>query len=222
MNVYPETIIEQNEAACIALDVGTLAMRFSHIERVPRYDDGRRENDAEHSFMLAMVAPEIATALRLPLDVALVHQFATVHDLIELKTGDVATFTLTDAELADKEAAEHRALAELAAELPLYNRGLLLAYEAQAVPEARFVRAVDKLLPLIVDIAGDGRRVMEEDYDLQDVGDLWLSHYYARYRMRERFGAEFPAIAEAYSGLCAVFEGSLRERPNAVVSECAN
>ena len=80
------------KAAQLALDLGKTAMFFSRIDRVPRYADGERENDVEHSYMLALVAPEIAAALELPYDIGLIAQFGLVHDLIELQTGDTATF----------------------------------------------------------------------------------------------------------------------------------
>jgi hypothetical protein len=40
------------EIARTALHLGSFAMRFARVERVPRYDETSRENDAENSCML--------------------------------------------------------------------------------------------------------------------------------------------------------------------------
>jgi len=169
------------------MDLGRLAMRFAQVERVPRYDEASRENDAEHSFMLALVAPEIATSYFPRLDPGLVAQFSIVHDLIELETGDVATFTLSDEALESKEAAEQHALHDLADKLPRHSRQLLLRYEAQQEPEARFVRLIDKLLPVVVDIFGPGKKVMQEDYDITSSTQLVENERRLSQKLRERF-----------------------------------
>ena len=188
-----------------ALRLGEAAIRFARVERKPRYPDGERESDAEHSLMLALVAPELAATLELDVDLPLVTQYAIVHDLIELKTGDVATFSLSPAELAAKEAAEHRALEKLVTELPPHTATLLVAYEQQADREARFVRAVDKLLPLVVDIIGDGERVMREDYGVTTPAALRHSHEVLHARIAAKF-EEFPSVVAIHRDLCHRFE----------------
>jgi 5'-deoxynucleotidase YfbR-like HD superfamily hydrolase len=196
---YPTT-------ASTILELGGLAMKFARVERVPRYADGARETDVEHSFMLALVAPELAHMLYpASLDARLVGNYAVVHDLIEVKTGDVATFQINDAMLQQKEMAEHEALESLLAELPPLTRDLLYNYEQQADPESRFVRAVDKLLPIIVDIIGSGRRVMNEDYQVHTHQQLGAAHDQLKARMQQRFH-EFPHIVADHALLCELFE----------------
>lgn len=175
------------EAAQVAYDLGAIAMRFARIERVPRYDEASRENDAEHSFMLSLVASELAATYYSELDPGLVAQFATVHDLIELETDDVATFTLDDEALAAKEAAELSALDKVASGLPSYTRELLMRYECQVEPEARFVRLVDKILPVIVNLAGPGKKVMIEDYDIITPEQLDANEDRLSASLRQRF-----------------------------------
>ncbi|MDN5275435.1 MAG: hypothetical protein JWN33_84 [Candidatus Saccharibacteria bacterium] len=193
-------------SSVITLSLGAAAMKFARVERVPRYEDSEQENDAEHSFMLALVATELADALYHDrLNPSLVSQYAIVHDLIELKTGDVATLTLNTQELADKEKNEHDALESLLRELPPYTARLLRAYEAQSDPEARFVRMVDKLLPLVVDIIGDGERVMREDFDITTTEQLQRCHVLLHRRIAESF-PEFPELVEDHALLCELFE----------------
>lgn len=193
-------------SAHICLELGKTAMHFSSIDRVPRYSNGERENDAEHSYMLALVAPELSESLELALDSGLITQYAIVHDLIELKTGDTATFLFDKHHQAQKEAAEHAALAELIRDLPPYTATMLLRYESQKDPEARFVRYVDKLLPIVIDVIGQGERVMREDYGVTSQEALRQCHISLHERLVEKFNGEFPELDMAHALLCELFE----------------
>lgn len=172
----------------LSLCLGGLAMRFAAVERVPRYTPETRENDAEHSYMLALVATEIADQYFPELDSGLVGRFALVHDLLELETGDVATFGISQSDLDAKHLAERRAVERLLDVLPKRTGQLLKVYEQQDVPEARFVRFIDKLLPLVVDILGPGSQVMHEDYNTYTKAQLIETEN----KMAERFAAMFP------------------------------
>ncbi|HEY8992984.1 MAG TPA: hypothetical protein VIM37_04015, partial [Candidatus Microsaccharimonas sp.] len=88
---------------------------------------------------------------------------------------------------------------------PPHTRDLLYNYEQQADKEARFVRAVDKLLPIVVDILGHGHKVMREDYNVHTPSDLAEAHDSLRTRMTDRFN-EFPQIVQDHSLLCELFE----------------
>lgn len=201
----PEVALPPRSVAATALEMGQLAIRFARVERIPRYPDGRRESDVEHSFMLAMTATELAHQLYpVQLDRGKISQYALVHDLIELKTGDVATFQLNARDLRQKEATEHAALESLLDELPAMSRALLYDYEMQADAEARFVRAVDKLLPLVVDILGQGRRVMNEDFGVTNSDQLQQCQERLQDRMQERF-SEFPQLVKHHALLAELF-----------------
>lgn len=221
MDVFPIAKIEQNiplfelepdpqypvfHPAETALQLGSLAIEFSRVERVPRYDEESRESDVEHSFMLALVASELARSLYPgQLDVGLVSQYAVVHDLIEIMTGDKATFHYSAEDMAQKEIDEHAALNALLERLPPHTRQLLADYELQLDPEARFVKAVDKLLPVVVDILGPGQKVMNEDYDVHTTDQLIASHQKLHGRIAEKF-KEFPEVVSAHGLLCELFE----------------
>lgn len=179
---HERLLIAHRATVCL----GEMAIRFADIERVPRYGE-RRENDAEHSFMLALVAPEVAAATRPELDRGLISQFATVHDLVELETGDVATFCLTEEELSFKERREQQALESLLSKLPPHTASILGRYEAQQEPEARFVRLLEKGLPLIVNSSGSGERVMREDFGIEDSQTLASTEENCAYRLRGIF-----------------------------------
>lgn len=200
-----------SEIADLAIKASQLVDDFSSVERIPRYADGRRENDVEHSYMLAIAAPEIAQALNLELDIDKVRRFAIVHDLLEVKVGDVATFDLTSVQLAEKERLEQQAKEELCAELPKQTAEDLLEYELQETSEAVFVRLIDKLLPVAVDITGDGVRVLREDYEVNSSEMLDQSHDALHGRIANKFGSQFPEVVAAHAVLCQVFEAKFQQ-----------
>ena len=132
------------------LTIGGMAVAFADIHRATIYPNGRHENDAEHSFHLALSATELAATYHPQLNTGLVSQFSIVHDLPEVYAGDVPSFGMAQKTKAKKEQAEHAALQRLLSELPPHTASLLKRYEQQTEPEARFVRLVDKILPVII------------------------------------------------------------------------
>ena len=200
----------------IALALGKTALDFSEVKRIPRKANGERESDVEHSYMLQLMVPELIEALEMPLDKGLAAQFAGVHDLIELKTNDVNTFNIDEASYLQKQAIEHAALEELLQELPPYTAQLLARYESQEEPEARFVKAVDKFLPFIVDIYGDGVRIMLEDNDVKNSADYVACCERIQRSFEDRFGEEFPELATLHRELWTQFgEKFARQVPHA-------
>jgi 5'-deoxynucleotidase YfbR-like HD superfamily hydrolase len=145
------------------------------------------KDDAQHSFMLALIVPELANQLRPDLNVPLVTQFALVHDLVELQTGDVVTFTLSEEALEIKEKTEQRGLQCLIHRLPPYTADMLRRYEVQQEPEARFVRLADKMLPLVTNIHGAGVKVMNEDFDITTTEQLRATEDCCSQRLRLTF-----------------------------------
>lgn len=214
------------EMARTAIATSELFDKFARVKRIPRLSNGDRENDVEHSFLLASTAPDLARQLRPDLDIDLIRRFSLVHDMLEIKTGDVATFSTSPEEQAEKERREKAALKELLAELPPLEAEALREYEAQNTPEARWTRFVDKLLPAIVDITGQGTRVVEEDFGISNVNELSISHNKLAMKWDNMFGDEFPELNQLYAILAYKFEekyaqesqkphkDGLPERPN--------
>ncbi|MDB5187198.1 MAG: hypothetical protein JWM07_670 [Candidatus Saccharibacteria bacterium] len=189
----------------ISLSLAELCIRYAGVERVPRYHEQHRENDAEHSLMVGVLAIELANELRPELDKGLISQYASIHDFIEIRVGDTPTYSLSEQELLDKHALEQNALQELVDILPPYIGGLLVEYEEQLTPESRFTRAVDKLTPLLVDILGPGKMVMREDYGITNVAQLITNKQRLDDSMVRRFGEDTPEIVELYQYLGDVF-----------------
>jgi len=155
-----------SDAAKIVIEMGALASRLIEIERTRCiHPDGRAENDAENTLMLGKVAPELAHLLYPELDDNLVARFALLHDDVEAYVGDTPTDILSNLNQQSKDNLEGSGLKQLAKEyahIKTYVR-LIEQYEAQSTPEARFVRAVDKLMVLLIHFPNSGA-VLRENY----------------------------------------------------------
>ena len=130
-----------------AVALARLTLAFARVERVTFHEDGvRPETDADHTVMLGLIACDFAPE---GLDRGLVAQFALVHDLVEAYAGDVQTLTLDEAGRTAKGEREAVALERIAQECgeASWLVSMVKLYEEQKLPEARFVRVMDKVLP---------------------------------------------------------------------------
>lgn len=189
-----------------AIATSELFDQFARVDRIPRLSNGDRENDVEHSFLLATIATDLAQELRPDLDVNRIRQFSLVHDMLEIKTGDVATFSTSPEEQAEKERREKEALDELLAELPPLEAEALREYEKQDTPEACWTRYVDKMLATLVDITGQGVRVVEEDFGVTSLEKLCDEHGRLATKYHNMFGNEFPELDQLYALFSYLFE----------------
>lgn len=133
---------------------------FQKVDRrVTRRGEDRFENDAEHSYQLAMTAWYLNEADSLGMDTGLILRFALAHDLVEAHAGDTPAFTTDQAERDTKDAREAAAAARLREEFPEFPvlHGTIATYEHRDSREARFVYALDKLLPIINSYLDEGR-----------------------------------------------------------------
>jgi putative hydrolase of HD superfamily len=122
-------------------------------------DGSRRENDAEHSWHLAMFAVVLAEHGPAELDLARVLKMVLVHDLVEIDAGDTycydpaACATQRERELA----AAERIFALLPADQGNELRELWEEFEAKDTAESRFAAALDRLQPVLLNYHTQGR-----------------------------------------------------------------
>jgi putative hydrolases of HD superfamily len=119
----------------------------------------RRENSAEHSWHLAVMALALGDHAPPGTDLARVTAMLLVHDLVEVDAGDL--FLYADAaDQARQEAAERAAADRIFGLLPADQaasaRELWDEFEERRSPEARFARALDRLQPMLANIQADG------------------------------------------------------------------
>lgn len=119
----------------------------------------RRENDAEHSWHLAMMVLVLAEHSDEPIDAAHTIQLVVVHDLIEIYAGDTP---LDDTEARRGQDERERAAADqlfplLPADQAAYFRALWDEFEQRQTPEARFAKTMDRLQPFLLNWMAHGR-----------------------------------------------------------------
>ena len=119
----------------------------------------RRENSAEHSWQLALMAMTLAEHANEPVDVAHVMKMVVVHDIVEIDAGD--TYFFDDAGTNDKAEREQKAADRLFGLLPddqaVELRQLWDEFEARQTPESRFASAIDRLMPLLLGYHTQGK-----------------------------------------------------------------
>lgn len=121
-------------------------------------DGSRRENDAEHSWHLAMLAVLLEEYSAEKVNVERVLKIALVHDLIEVYAGDTFAYDAKGNE--DKHAREVQAADKLFGMLdPVQGaeiRALWDEFEAMETAESRYANAIDRIQPLILNYLTDG------------------------------------------------------------------
>ncbi len=120
---------------------------------------GRRENSAEHSWHLAMMALALAEHAPEGTDIGKVSSMVLIHDLVEIDAGDLFLYASEDAQRL-QEAAEEAAAARIFAILPADQaasfRRLWDEFSERRSAEARFARALDRLQPMLENLAAGG------------------------------------------------------------------
>jgi len=117
------------------------------------------ENDAEHSFQLALVAWFINDHFKLNLDTNLLLKAALAHDLVELYAGDMSVYEENLEKVESKHDREMQAFKRIKEEFPTFTElhTIIEVYEDQKSPEALFIKSIDKLVPGINIYLDDGR-----------------------------------------------------------------
>lgn len=157
------------------LDLQKLLLMFSQIERVidrKHKDAYIRESDTEHSYNLAMTAWFLASYFP-KLDVEKLIKFALAHDLVEVHAGD--TYAFADKELIDTKAAREAAAVErLKQEWPDFEElhQIIHAYEQKDSEEAKFIYALDKIMPIMAIYISDGYTWKHEGLTLERLHEV--------------------------------------------------
>ena len=132
---------------------------------------GRRENDAEHSWHLALMAYLLKEYSNEPVDIARVMIMCLIHDAVEIDAGDTYAYD-TEALKTQKER-EEKAAERIFGILPEDQRDELRAifeeFEAYETPESKFAHAMDNFQPLLLNDANEGGDWKEHEVNIDQV-----------------------------------------------------
>ena len=128
----------------------------SILRRSLTFDGSHYENDAEHSWHLAMMAIAFERYAARPVNMERVLKMTLVHDLVEIDAGDA--FAYDAAANLDKEERERRAADRIFAMIPegAELRALWEEFDKGETADAAFATALDRLQPLISNHLNEG------------------------------------------------------------------
>ncbi len=137
-------------------------------------DASRRENSAEHSWHLALMAIVLAEYAPSGVDQLRAIKMLLIHDLVEIDAGDTFCYDVQANE--DKAAKEAQAALRLFGLLPVEQaeemRSLWEEFEARKTPTAKFAAALDRIQPML--------------HNQQTQGGTWRIHGITRDKVMKR------------------------------------
>ncbi|MEJ0099823.1 MAG: HD domain-containing protein [Pseudomonadota bacterium] len=125
-------------------------------------DLSRRENSAEHSWHLALGLLTLAHELDLDIDLNKALAMALIHDTCEIDAGDSPVYGPHRVDQHEAELACIDRLASHPLKFARRLRELWLEFEAQQSREARWVKAMDRVMPFMVNLATQGQNWREQ------------------------------------------------------------
>lgn len=150
-------------------------METDRLKRVIRRnynaDGSRLENTAEHSWQISLMALTLAEHADETVDPQRVVKMLLIHDLVEIDAGD--TYLYSNGDVRERERKEQQAAERIFGILPEDQRSeyrqLWDEFEAKESPEARFAKAIDRLMPILNNFYSEGRSWIENDISHEQV-----------------------------------------------------
>jgi putative hydrolase of HD superfamily len=125
----------------------------------------RYENSAEHSWQLALMATSLVQYAESPVDINHVVEMLLVHDIGEIDTGDTMAFV--EGGWQERKRDELAAVTRIFGMLPEPQRERFLAlwkeFEGGDTPESRFANAVDRAMPVLLNLNNNGQSWRENE-----------------------------------------------------------
>ncbi|MCF7865427.1 MAG: HD domain-containing protein [Candidatus Pacebacteria bacterium] len=156
-----------------------LTHKYRAIDRDMYYPNSNKaENDAEHTFQLVLVAWHIIETNKIPLNQEKVFKLCLSHDLVEIHSGDVPLWGSSSKSHDEKSEREQKALLKLKEDFSPNTEivSSIEEYKARTSDEAKFVYALDKLIPYTNQVFIEGKVWKNHGVTLQQVVDIHLKH----------------------------------------------
>lgn len=137
------------------------------LRRVSIINDPRRENSAEHSWHVILLALTLAEHSNEPMDLLRVVQMLAIHDIVEIDAGDTFHYHKTTTTSVAEDVAARRVFGLLPKDQRDSYFALWREFEERLTPEAKFAAAVDRIWPIFQNIAHNGGTWREFKISLQ-------------------------------------------------------
>ena len=148
-----EERLKKQLAFALEIDKEKNIVRQTHLS-----GHGRRENDAEHDWHMAIMAYLLREYANEEVDIAKVMLMCLIHDIVEIDAGD--TYAYDEENLKTQKAREDAAKERIFSILPEDQKTELTAlfdeFEAYETAEARFAHSLDNLQPLLLNNSNEG------------------------------------------------------------------
>lgn len=154
------TRLEQQIAFIIEID------KVKNIFRQTYLSDGKRkENDAEHSWHIALMALLLQEYAETKVDVLKVMTMVLIHDLVEIDAGDTYAYDAEGAQTKrDREVrAANRIFGMLPEDQGAYFRALWDEFEEYETADAKYAHLLDNFQPLLLNHASGGISWVEHE-----------------------------------------------------------
>ncbi|HIF5877045.1 TPA: HD domain-containing protein [Vibrio parahaemolyticus] len=147
--------LEKQLALLIELDKLKSVLRCTRVKSA----EGRLENSGEHSWHVALMAVLMEEHANAPVDICRVMKMLLIHDVVEIDAGD--TFVYDTAATKEQAEKEIKAAERLFGMLPTDQGQELLAlwleFEAAQSDDAKYAKALDRLIPMLLNYHTNGQ-----------------------------------------------------------------
>ena len=132
---------------------------------------GRKENDAEHAWHMALMAYLLREYSNEEIDITKTMLMCLIHDIVEIDAGD--TYAYDEEGLKTQKERENVAKERIFSLLPDDQKkeftALFDEFESGMTAESRFAHAMDNIQPLILNDSNDGRDGKEHNASAEAV-----------------------------------------------------
>jgi len=146
--------------------------KIKYIQRKTKlFNSERRENDAEHSWHLAMMAVVLSEYSDNKIDLLKVIKMVLIHDIVEIDAGD--TFLYDKVKSHDNTEEEKKCVERIFGILPKKQANEFIEiwseFEDGISNEAKFAKSIDNLEPILQNASNQGGTWKEFEVDYETV-----------------------------------------------------
>ena len=158
--------IDKQLAFSLEIDKVKNIFRQTHLS-----GNGRNENDAEHSWHMAVMAYLLKEYANEEIDIAKVMIMCLIHDIVEIDAGDTYAYDAESlkTQKAREEIAKERIFSLLPEEQAREFIEIFDEFEAYETPESKFAHVMDNIQPLILNDGNHGGDWREHNVTVEQI-----------------------------------------------------